>query len=256
MDDYLIHDSRQLNFVSKVYKWLSNTLCIQVHCLLCRANTTWKQPVCQLCLESCPFPHSFCSICGLPVTCNTIEVCAQCQQQPPCFDLCLSGYLYEFPVNRIVQNIKYNGRLELIRPITRQLTDILQDYYSDSPWPEAIIPVPLHKRRLYQRGYDQALLIAREIYTQLRQTCNFSLDIHCLKRKIATRTQQGLDARARRKNLRNAFTMDDKAGYTHVALIDDVVTTGETVSEISRLLKKHQVQRVDVWSLARTPAPK
>ena len=256
MDDHPINDNRQLNFVNKVYKWLSNNFCIQIHCLLCRTHTTWKQPVCQLCLESCPSPHSFCSICGLPLTCSTIGVCGQCQQKPPPFDLCLSGYLYEFPVNRIVQSIKYNGRLELIRPITRHLTDILQDYYSDSPWPETIIPVPLHKHRLCKRGYDQALLIAREIYAQLHRTCHLSLDTQCLKRKLATLPQQGLDARARRKNLRNAFTMNNKAGYAHVALVDDVVTTGETVSEISRLLKKHQVRRVDIWSLARTPAPK
>lgn len=256
LDDYPIHDNRQLNFVSKVYNWLSNNLHIQIHCLLCRSHTTWQQPVCQLCLECCHSPLSFCSVCGLPTTCNTVEVCPQCSQQPPPFDLCLSAYLYEFPVNRIVQSIKYNGRLELIRPITKHLTDIIQDYYSDSPWPEAIIPVPLHKRRLCQRGYDQALLIAREIYIQLQKTWQISLDTHSLKRTVATQPQQRLDASARRKNLRNAFSMDNRAGYTHIALVDDVVTTGETVSEISRLLKKHQVERIDVWSLARTAAPK
>ena len=184
-----------------------------------------------------------------------MEVCPQCQQQPPAFDLCLSAYLYEFPVNRIIQSIKYNGRFELIRPITRHLTDILQDYYSDSPWPETIIPVPLHKSRLRQRGYDQALLIAREICAQLRSFGHLSVDIHSLKRTRPTQPQQGLDAKTRRKNLRNAFTMNNQAGYRHVALIDDVVTTGETVSEISRLLKQHRVERVDIWSLARTPAP-
>ena len=256
LDDHPIYDVRQLMFVSRIYNWLFNNLSVQVHCLLCRAHTEWKQPVCQLCLECCPVPQSFCSVCGLPVVSSSEGVCGQCLQQPPPFDLCLSGYLYEFPVNRIVQRIKYSGRLELIRPITRHLTDILQDFYSDSPWPEIIIPVPLHKRRLCQRGYDQALLIAREIQQQLRYICNLSLDIHCLTRNRVTAPQQGLDAKARRKNLRNAFTMDNRADYRHVALVDDVVTTGETVSEIARLLKQHSVKRVDIWSLARTPAPK
>ena len=256
LDDHPTYDDRQLLFVSKVYKWLLKHLSIQIHCLLCRTHTTWQHPVCQLCLESCPSPDSFCSVCGLPFNSSLTGVCGQCLQQPPAFDACLSGYLYEFPVNRIVQSIKYNGRLELIRPITRHLTDILQDYYSEYPWPEAIIPVPLHKRRLCQRGYDQALLIAREIHSQLNHTSSFNLDIHCLQRNRATKTQQGLDARARRQNLHNAFTMDNRTGYKHIALIDDVVTTGETVGEISRLLKRCGIRRVDIWCLARTPAPK
>ena len=256
LDDHLTYDNRQLLFVSKVYKWLLDHLSIQIHCLLCRTHTTWQQPICQLCLESCPSPDSFCAVCGLPFNSSLTGVCGQCLQQPPAFDLCLSGYLYEFPVNRIVQNIKYNGRLELIRPITRHLADILQDYYSDSPWPETIIPVPLHKRRLCQRGYDQSLLIAREIHAQLRHIRHLDLDINCLKREHATKTQQGLDVRGRRKNLRNAFSMNNQAGYKHVALVDDVVTTGETASEISRLLKRCGTRRVDIWCLARTPAPK
>ena len=256
LDDHPTNDGRQLLFVSKIYKWLLNHLLIQIHCLLCRSHTTWQLPVCQLCLESCPSPHSFCSICGLPFDSSLTGVCGQCLQQPPAFDLCLSGYLYEFPVNRIVQSIKYNGRLELVRPITRHLTDILQDYYSDSPWPEAIIPVPLHKHRLCRRGYDQALLLAREIHAQLSHINHLKLDIHCLKRSRATRSQQGLDARARRKNLRDAFSMNNHAGYKHIALVDDVVTTGETANEISQLLKRQGIKRVDIWSLTRTPAPK
>ena len=239
--------------VNLVYNWLQNRLAVEIHCLLCRGHTQWQFPVCRLCLESCPIPHSFCPTCGLPAPLNSTGLCGQCLHKLPPFDSCICGYLYQYPVNRIIQNIKYNGRLELIRPITRHLTDSLQDYYSDSPWPEAIIPVPLHRRRLCRRGYDQALLIAKEIHQQLRNTANLSLDIHCLKRSRHTQTQQGLDARTRRKNLRNAFTMDNSAGYQHIALVDDVVTTGETVSEIARLLKKHQVKRVDIWSLARTP---
>lgn len=256
LDDHPTNDDRQLFFASKVYNWLINRLSLQIHCLLCKTHTTRESPICRLCLESCPYSQSFCSVCGVPIISGLTDVCSQCLQKPPAFDVCLSGYLYEFPVNRIVQNIKYKGQLELIRPVTRHLTDILQDYYSDLPWPETIIPVPLHKRRLCQRGYDQALLIAREIHTQLKQAHVLKLDINCLKRVRATKTQQGLDAKARRKNLRDAFSMSNQAGYEHIALVDDVVTTGETANEISRLLKQCGVKRVDIWCLARTPAPK
>ena len=181
-------------------------------------------------------------------------LCGQCISHPPPFDLCISAYLYQFPVNRVVQRIKYNGRLELINPITRHLIDILQDHYFDAAsWPETIIPVPLHNQRLRRRGYDQALLLAKEIRQQLIPVTRIPIDHKSLKRHRVTRQQQELDAKARKKNLQQAFSIIKPVSYKHVAIVDDVVTTGETVSEITRLLKKNNVERVDIWSLARTP---
>ena len=243
--------------VSKVYNWLQNSTSIEIHCLLCRGKAQWQTPICDFCLDSCSIPEWFCSLCGLPFHDasqeNETGLCNRCIHQAPVFDVCLSAYLYEYPINAIIQRVKYQRRLELIKPITRRLSDTLRDYYLNKPWPETLIPIPLHNKRLRERGYDQALLLAKAITRQIRDNAPTALDTHILKRTRATPPQQGLNARARRKNIKHAFSLQRGCNYKHVALIDDVVTTGETVSEATRLLKKSGIRQVDIWCLARTP---
>ena len=239
--------------VNKVYSGLRNRFNFEIHCLLCRAGTSWQTPICQLCLDSCPIPLTFCSVCSIPLQQSNTGLCGQCLKAPPVFDCCLCAYIYEFPVNRIIQRIKYSSRLELIKPFTRQLIDTIKHHYLGTSWPEVIIPVPMHNKRLRQRGYDQALLLAREIHRQLSGLIHIPVDSRILKRHKATPPQQGLNAKARRKNLKNAFSLRNPFPYRHIALVDDVVTTGETVSEICRLLKKETQVQIDIWSLARTP---
>ncbi len=239
--------------VSKVYNWLQNRLEIEIHCLLCRGKTLWSKPLCQFCLNVLPINHFACHQCALPLTDTDASICARCIQSSPVFDQCLSAYLYDYPVRQVIQAIKYQGKLELIRPITRQLTDTILDFYIDSPWPEAIIPIPLHKQRLRQRGFDQTLQFAKELLHQLSGNTDCKLDIELLQRTKATPPQQGLDAKGRIKNIRKAFALSHPTTYQHVVLIDDVVTTGATVSEAARLLKKAGVTTVDIWTLARTP---
>lgn len=241
--------------VNRVYSWLQNNLNLEIHCLLCRGSTYWETPVCPLCIGSCPVCDFPCHRCGLPVQDMTTSLCTQCMIHPPIYDHCLSGYLYEYPVSQMIQAIKYQSRLELIAPVSRQLTHSLQDFYLDSPWPQALIPIPLHKKRLRQRGYDQTLLLARELKKQLPEDAPTLLDTRLLTRVKATDPQQGLSAIDRRKNIRQAFSLASPSSYQHIALFDDVVTTGETVSEAARLFKKSGAIRVDVWALARTPEP-
>ena len=132
------------------------------------------------------------------------------------------------------------------------LAQLLLDHYRDDCWPEVILPVPLHNKRLRQRGYDQVLLLARALQRQLRGI-TLPLDSHLLQRVRHSPAQQQLDASARQKNVRRAFALRGSRVFKHVAVLDDVVTTGATVSEITRLLKNSAVERVDVWSIARTP---
>ena len=241
--------------VSRVYNWLQNNLPVETHCLLCRGKTAWKTPICEQCFDVFPAPIHPCHYCGLEVQDEALSLCSACMITSPEYDLCLAAYLYEYPIRQVVQAIKYQKRLEMIRPMMKQLTHSLQDYYLDTPWPEVMIPIPLHNRRLRQRGYDQTLLMAKELRRQLPDTAPTRVDAQLLIRTKATAAQQGLDAKARRKNIRRAFTINSKATYRHIALIDDVVTTGETVSEAARMFKKSGVEKVDVWTLARTPEP-
>jgi ComF family protein len=113
--------------------------------------------------------------------------------------------------------------------------------------PDVILPVPLYKKRLKHRGFNQSTELARPA----ANTFNISLDRHSIKRVRDTQSQTGLDKKQRRKNIRAAFEIVEPLSAQHVAVVDDVVTTTSTVNELARILKRAGVERVDVWSIAR-----
>ncbi|MBN1379259.1 MAG: ComF family protein [Gammaproteobacteria bacterium] len=173
-------------------------------------------------------------------------ICGQCLQQPPHFDCLLSPFRYENPVDWLVQRLKYNASLSHVPVLAGLLLDYLQPLIPERP--ETIVPVPLHVNRLRARGFNQALELARPLAR------HFSIPIGgelCL-RHIDTPQQSALPARQRAKNLRNAFMINQKPTVNSVAIIDDVVTTGATVDALAKLLKRNGVERVQVWSVART----
>lgn len=224
---------------------------LQISCLVCRGPTLFSQSVCRYCLESCPIIEQPCRHCGIPILSGHQETCAQCLTTPPPYSQTHCAFAYSYPINHIIHRIKYSNQISLLKSITRPLTEILLERYRQQPWPEAIIPVPLHNKRLRERGYDQAMLLAKTLKQQIRQT-EVNLNTKLVRRTRFTPPQQGLKARDRLKNIRGAFLLTSPAIYRHVALVDDVVTTGATVSEIARLLLKEGVTQVDIWCLART----
>ena len=234
-----------------VYSRIHIEQLLQVSCLLCRGPASFSQPVCHYCLESCLLIEHPCTRCGTPILAGNLSTCAQCQTTPPPYHQSHCAFLYSYPVDHIIHRVKYRNQINLIPPITRPLTKILQERYQQQSWPQAIIPIPLHKKRLQERGYDQALLIAKALRRQLRNV-DINLDSKLIKQVKPTRPQQGLKARERRKNIRGAFHITKAPAYQHVALLDDVVTTGATVSEVAKLLTREGVKCVDIWSLART----
>jgi ComF family protein len=126
------------------------------------------------------------------------------------------------------------------------LTRALQQ--AGAPYPELLLPVPLHPARLRERGFNQAVEIARP----LAQALGLPLDLNSCQRRRATAPQAGLEAIERRRNIRGAFALTRPLPARHLALIDDVVTTGSTVAELTRLLKRAGAERVEVWALAKT----
>ena len=200
-----------------------------------------------------------CPRCALPLKDTLSELCASCLKSEPPFSCCLAAYVYDFPVDRLIRNIKYSHRLELVAPLVTPLVEVLTDHYQQQ-WPDRMIPVPLHPKKLRQRGYNQALLIAKAIAKQLPEGIHCPVDYRMVKRHRHTDAQQGLSVKGRRKNIKGAFVTEQALysqhpqQYRHVALVDDVVTTGETAKEVSRVLQKQGVEQVDVWCLARTPA--
>lgn len=126
------------------------------------------------------------------------------------------------------------------------LADALATRHSDS-LPQAIIPVPLHHKRQRDRGFNQALEIARPVARALKIPLNFK-SCHRIR---STMAQSTLNAEKRRANIRGAFKIKEKLNIRHVAIIDDVITTGQTVNELSRMLRQHGVNNIEVWSIAR-----
>jgi ComF family protein len=146
-----------------------------------------------------------------------------------------------------VSGVKFHDRFNLARLLGQCLTLALLEQGAERP--ELILPVPLHRARLRSRGYNQALEIAREVSTGLA----IPLDTHSCERLLATSPQVGLDERERRRNVRGAFGLAQPLAAQHVAILDDVVTTGSTVAELALTLKRAGIERVDVWAVARTP---
>lgn len=137
------------------------------------------------------------------------------------------------------------------RVLTMYLLKTLTQEYRMSGWPDLIIPVPLHKKRLRQRGYNQALEIGRTISRE----AGIPLCKHLVKRSKDTPQQTGLSATDRKKNVRNAFEIQSRDPILEnkvVALVDDVVTTGITMTELALCFRKTGVKEIHVWTLART----
>jgi ComF family protein len=224
-------------------------------CLLC-GQACPQRLICLPCASDLPRIGAACCQCGLPGTWGTARVCADCLCKPPRWDHAIAALVYEYPVDHLVQRFKFHkdlacGRLlaeELARAVKTRLAAATLEHEKQRP--DLLIPVPLHFRRRWKRGYNQAELIAIE----LQRSSGIPMQNNLLKRVRATAAQSGLDRKTRLKNLRDAFRCPSLKGL-HVALIDDVLTTGSTLQECSRILKRSGARQVSVWVAARVPAP-
>jgi len=177
------------------------------------------------------------------------SLCGECQRRPPPLDAAWAPFRYAWPLDRLESRYKFGRDLAA----GRVLSTLWQIEPRTGALPELVLPVPLHRGRLRQRGYNQALELAKPLAKA------FGIPMQCdlLQRQRATPPQTELDAVTRRRNMRGAFALrTDMALPVHVAILDDVMTTGATVAECSRVLKRAGVQRVDVWALARAPSPR
>jgi ComF family protein len=212
-------------------------------CTLCGAPGADRLPLCAGCHAELPWLGSACRRCAQPLPVD--GVCGRCLRQPPAQDAAYAAFVYAAPLDRLVQGLKFGRRLGHAR-LTGAL---LARAAAERAWPrpQLLIPVPLHDSRLRQRGYDQALVLGREVSRRL----GLPVDWRSCRRLRATAPQTGLDFAARRRNVRGAFTVVRPPGVDHVAVLDDVMTTGATVGALAAALKRAGVARVDVWALCR-----
>ena len=197
-------------------------------CAACRAALPWQGPACRRC--ALPLPH--------PGTCGG------CLHRPPPLAAAHAAFDYAFPLDRLLPRLKFHADFAA----GRVLAQCMAERFTALPRPDAIVSVPLHRARLRRRGYDQAL----ELAALLARALGLPLLEGALHRRKTTTAQSRLDAKARRRNLRDAFLVASRAALpAHVALVDDVMTTGATLHAAALALRRAGVQRVDAWVCAR-----
>ncbi len=238
-------------------------------CLLCHQSSQRSMPLCRGCEQDLPWLNSYCQHCAepLPESLNVsigrrsdpsnkaLLTCGHCLKQPPAFTRTYAPLRYEFPIDLLIRRFKHRPEYHSIELLSELFVQHQAQALRQQSTPQQLMPVPLHPNRLQQRGFNQSLELAHCISQRLGIPVN---DKAC-SRQLDTPHQQGLSAKQRRRNLRHAFRINrdqlNRTGpYLHVALIDDVMTTGTTAQILAVQLRQAGVDRVDIWCLARTPA--
>jgi ComF family protein len=231
-----------------VYNWLKRVQ--SKRCMLCLGHADTGPELCHACHLDLPWLGARCRVCALPLPVDG-QLCGQCQNSPPGFTRVVAPFRYAFPLDSLIPAFKYHRQYAFGRLMAELLTEALREEYRDQPTPHCLIPMPLHHRRQARRGFNQATELARPVARALQ----LPLLSGALQRVRATESQQGLSAADRRSNLQGAFRCQAVASVEgrHVALLDDVVTTGASVRAASRTLLDAGAEQVSIWCIARTP---
>jgi ComF family protein len=214
-------------------------------CVLCGGAGHAGRDLCAGCAADLPANPVACPRCALPLGAPAPQ-CGACLKRPPAFLAALAPFRYADPLDGLVQRYKFGADLAAGRVLAQLLGDALDGALA----PDLLVPVPLHRTRLRERGFNQALDLGR----LLARRFALVLAPRVLARTRATPAQSGLDARTRRRNVRRAFVASTDVRGKHVALLDDVVTTGATVRECAKALRRAGAASVVVWAVARSPA--
>lgn len=222
-------------------------LLLPCRCLHCGGPGATGRDLCNDCRSLLPYNPCACPRCALPIP-QPAPACGRCIKRPPPASAALAPFLYADPVDRWLPRFKFGRDLAA----GRVLADLLLEDQRLSTLIEgidALVPLPLHRARLGERGYNQALELARP----LARALDLPLRPAWLQRVRATAPQTGLDARTRRRNLRGAFVASEAMSGKRVLLIDDVITTGSSMLEASRACRRAGTIEVRVLAAARAP---
>lgn len=215
------------------------------YCLLCASHDGAELGICAPCLAELPWhTEPLCPQCALPSNGLT---CGNCLKTPPYFDATLALFSYSFPVDRLLQHYKYNEMLQLARTFASLLQQKLATR-SHNNQIDLVIPMPMHPSRLRQRGFNQALEIARII----SQNMQLTLDYRSCQRLKPTPPQASLAFKQRIKNIRGVFSCATDLHGLNIVLVDDVMTTSASLNELAKILKQAGAARVECWVIART----
>ena len=221
-------------------------------CLLCGQrlqDSTRQQPdFCEACMAGVtPLGPAHCCLCAQPFAdATSSHLCGACLKRPPRFTRVHAACRYRGSIKDAVHLLKHRNQLSLAKPLGLILGKVVTDNGTGGPL-DHIVPVPLHPHRLRRRGYNQALEIARPLSRQL----GLPIEAGLLQRSRKTPPQQGLPADQRSRNLRNAFRLTGQVTGAKVLLVDDIMTTGETVRECCRTLLQGSAEEIQVAVVGR-----
>ena len=212
-------------------------------CMACGASADGSGMLCEICVKHLlRVPHP-CLHCGQP---NPVggSVCPACLRNPPRWQRLVAPLQYRGLARDYLLQLKFSEALYLAPLLCRECGEPVGAH---RPRPEVLLPVPLHRERFLERGYNQAV----EIAAAWSRMLGIPLERRALCRSRATPSQSGLNATERARNVRRAFEFRSRRDYRHVAVVDDIVTTGSTADEITRVLHRAGVEYVEIWALAR-----
>lgn len=222
-------------------------------CILCHASLEGSaQNICNACLVDLPILPNCCCICArfLVSEISAATICGACLKNKPHFERTFALFPYQPPIVQLIFALKFNHQLYYANTFARLLLSQIETlWYQNETLPDVIVPVPLHINRLRERGFNQALEIAKLISKKLK----IPLDHSGVIRIKHTAAQSGLKSRERKQNLANAFAISRKNNFKDlkIAVIDDVITTGSTVDSLSKVLKADGAEDIHVWCCAR-----
>ena len=244
---------KSIALINPVYHFIKNNLCSKLFpftCVVCRKLSDRRQDLCQACLQDLPIIEQSCPRCANKITSifslqKEALLCGNCLSDPPPFQRTNALFVYEAPVISFILNLKFKQQLVYARILGELMAEKIR--HSGELSVTCILPVPLHEKRLRERGFNQALELARPIAAAF----NLKIDTDRVKRVQNTAPQMSLPAKKRETNLKHAFSTQYSFTGERIAILDDVMTTGATVSELSRVLLEKNAAHIEIWCIAR-----
>jgi len=200
-----------------------------------------QQAICEACLQNFPSLGDACPRCALPI--SHTHVCGHCLNQPPEQDVSFSLFPYLDPIKGLIVDLKYHDKIFL----SAFFADLMAKQLHHRPRPDLLIPIPLHPNRIRQRGYNQSFELAKSLSTRLAIPTSHDY----LIRIIDTKSQANIPFKARKKNIQHAFKCIQNQVPAHIAIVDDVLTTGHTANAAAKQLRKAGATTIEIWTIAR-----
>ena len=217
-------------------------------CVVCNFRSLCSRDLCDICYAELPWLTDRCYQCGLPLQLGLESIrCSACSENRPPYSRFCGLFEYQPPITSWITKLKFGHKLNYGALLGQLLLEQLPQWYCNNSLPEVVIPMPLHYKRLWQRGFNQI----HEILRPLQQSRKINIEFNLCQRIKDTKPQLKGGRGYRNQNLRGAFALGKPIKYHHIAIIDDVMTTGSTMRAISELFFKANVSEIDLWCIAR-----